>query len=106
MLHPALLLVVTLVTASVTAVWPVPAGQAGGQASATAADDASRRADRFSAIDMPRIDALMTLAHQYNVPIGIEYAGPELFTAVTLNLAGTDVGTGSERCSRPASDFA
>jgi TonB family protein len=88
MRHTALLLVVTMVTA----VWPVLAGQAGGQA-ATAADDARRRVDRFSVIDIPRIDALMTLAHQYRVPLGIEYAGPELFTAVTVNLTDTDVGT-------------
>jgi TonB family protein len=89
----ALLLVVTLVTALVTAVWPVLAGPAGNQASATAADDARRRVDSFSVIGMPRIDALMTLAHQHRVPLGIEYAGPELFTPVTLHLDDTDVGT-------------
>ena len=93
MRHRALLLVVTLITALVTAVWPVLAGQAAGQASATAADDARRRVDEFSVIDMPRIDALMTLAHQHRVPLGIEYAGPELFTAVTVNLTDTDAGT-------------
>ncbi len=88
-----LLLVVTLVTALVTSVWPVLAGQAGGQAPVTAADDARRRVDSFSVVDMPRIDALMTLAHQHRVPLGIEYAGPELFTPVTLQLDDTDVGT-------------
>ena len=93
-MHPgALLLMVTLVTTPVTSVSPILAGQAGGQASATAADDARRRVDSFSVVDMPRIDALMTLAHQHRVPLGIEYAGPELFTPVTVHLDDTDVGT-------------
>jgi hypothetical protein len=35
----------------------------------------------------------MTLAHQHRVPLGIEYAGPELFTAVTVNLTDTDAGS-------------
>jgi TonB family protein len=81
------------VVAMAMVVWPVRAGQTVAQTPATAADEARRRVDSFSVIDMPRIDALMTLAHQRRVPLGIEYAGPELFTAVTLNRDETDVGS-------------
>jgi len=81
------------VVAMAMVVWPVRAGQTEAQTPATAADEARRRVDSFSVVDIPRIDALMTLAHQHRVPLGIEYAGPELFTAVTLNLDETDVGS-------------
>jgi TonB family protein len=86
MRHRALLIVV----ATVAAVWPVLAGQTGVPGSATAADEARKHVDRFDAVDIPRIDALMKLASQHRLPLGIEYAGPELFAPVTLKFANTD----------------
>jgi protein TonB len=60
---------------------------------ATAADKARARVVRFDVGGISRIDALMTLAQQYQIPLGIEYAGPELFSPVAANLMDTDVAT-------------
>jgi protein TonB len=81
---------VTIVT-MVVAVSPiVPAQRAG---VATAADEARTPVARFDVSSVSRLDALMTLAYQHQIPLGIEYAGPELFTPVTMNLVDTDVAS-------------
>jgi protein TonB len=59
---------------------------------ASAAEQARLPVARFS-VSGSRIDALMTLAYQQQMPLGIEYAGSELFSPVAANLLDTNVGT-------------
>lgn len=81
------------VTAVVAAIWPVIAAQTAVRTQTTAADEGRKRVESFSANGIPRIAALMNLARQHRVPLGVEYAGPELVMPVTLNLTNTDVAT-------------
>lgn len=47
----------------------------------------------FNVNHISRIDAVLLLAKQLNQPLGIEYAGPELFEPVTVNANSAKIGT-------------
>ena len=80
-----------IVLAMVAATWPLGSAQPPSGRLATGVDEGRKHVQRFSVDSTPRIDALMNLACQHGVPLGIEYAGPELFAPVTLDLADTDI---------------